>query len=71
MPLSTLPSAGLAIRARGGGGRLRSLTGRLRELSTPVIGRIEDDALWLDLRCLEDEASFLAVIGEMGGGIPE
>jgi L-seryl-tRNA(Ser) seleniumtransferase len=27
-----------------------------------VIGRIEDDALRLDLRCLEDEAGFLSAL---------
>jgi L-seryl-tRNA(Ser) seleniumtransferase len=63
-PLTTLPSAGLAIRAHAGGG-LEQLAARLRALSTPVIGHIADDALRLDLRCLADEPAFLSVIAEL------
>ena len=29
----------------------------------PVIGRIRDGALLLDLRCLDDEAAFAAQLG--------
>jgi L-seryl-tRNA(Ser) seleniumtransferase len=60
LPLSTLPSA--AIRLTGSGSALAALAARLRALPVPVIGRIEDDALWLDCRCLEDEDGFLATL---------
>ncbi len=70
LPLATLPSAGFAIRPLGRGGLLQRLATRLRALSVPVIGRIEDDALWLDLRCLEDEGAFLSVMAEMAADPP-
>ncbi|GAA5235346.1 L-seryl-tRNA(Sec) selenium transferase [Verticiella sediminum] len=57
LPVDQLPSAGLTVRWSGAGraGRhLGRLEARLRELPRPVIGRIADDALWLDLRCLEE-----------------
>lgn len=58
MPESVLPSYGLHICYQGSGrpGRhLLALEERLRCLSRPVIGRLHDDALWLDLRCLEPQ----------------
>jgi L-seryl-tRNA(Ser) seleniumtransferase len=59
-----LPSAALVIaplkKGKGEGTLLKALEKRLRDLPIPVIGRIHDAALWLDLRCLEDEAGFLA-----------
>jgi L-seryl-tRNA(Ser) seleniumtransferase len=63
LPIETIASAGLAIRpkaARGAGRLLAALAAALRKLPVPVIGRIEEQALVLDLRCLEDEAAFLA-----------
>ncbi|UVE67843.1 L-seryl-tRNA(Sec) selenium transferase [Burkholderia pyrrocinia] len=65
LPVDQLPSAGLVVRTPDGkrGGRaLAQLEKRLREWPRPVIGRIADNALRLDLRCLEaaDEAVFVA-----------
>ncbi|QIB33477.1 L-seryl-tRNA(Sec) selenium transferase [Ancylobacter pratisalsi] len=68
LPLETLPSAGLAIRPVGAasGGALNALAAALRALPLPVIGRITEGALLLDLRCLEDPAGFLASLGALG-----
>jgi L-seryl-tRNA(Ser) seleniumtransferase len=73
LPVETAPSAGLAIRPRGGkrgsGRALDRLVGALRRLPVPVIGRVENGAQILDLRCLEDEAAFTANIAtlDLGG----
>jgi L-seryl-tRNA(Ser) seleniumtransferase len=67
LPLDTLASAALRIRARGSQEALERLTAALRTLSCPVIGRVSEGALLLDLRCLDeaDEALFLATVGEL------
>jgi L-seryl-tRNA(Ser) seleniumtransferase len=65
LPLNTIASAGLLIRSHGGGRALEQLAGALRHLSRPVIGRIEDGALVLDLRCLEDEEAFVSALSAL------
>jgi L-seryl-tRNA(Ser) seleniumtransferase len=60
LPTQRIPSAGLAIRP--GDARLAA---RFRKLPTPVIGRLQDGAFILDLRCLEDEAGFLRNISSL------
>jgi L-seryl-tRNA(Ser) seleniumtransferase len=70
LPVDVLPSSGLVVRhaGKGGSGRaLMKLERALRALPRPVIGRIADDALRLDLRCLEDadEAAFVAQLAEL------
>jgi L-seryl-tRNA(Ser) seleniumtransferase len=73
LPLESVPSAGVAIRpraARHAGRALEWLGAGFRRLPVPVIGRIEDGAQILDLRCLEDEAAFVANLAalEFGDG---
>jgi L-seryl-tRNA(Ser) seleniumtransferase len=67
LPLDTLASAALLIRARSSQSVLERLAAALRELTRPVIGRVADGALCLDLRCLTeaDETLFLGALAEL------
>jgi L-seryl-tRNA(Ser) seleniumtransferase len=63
LPVERLPSHGFCVRkAAGKRGSLARLEAQLRELPRPIIGRMAEKTLWLDLRCLEaaDEAEFIA-----------
>lgn len=67
LPVDLLPSAGIAI---SGGTKRRSsaadsIAAAFRALPVPVIGRIKDRAFIMDLRCLDDEAGFVAQLGEL------
>ena len=70
LPVDRLPSAGVrcapatgAKRGRSSG--LNALAAALRALPAPVIGRMHDGALTLDLRCLDDEAGFVAQLDRL------
>jgi L-seryl-tRNA(Ser) seleniumtransferase len=67
LPLDTLTSAALLIHARGSQVGLERLAMALRGLTRPVIGRVADGALHLDLRCLAEaeETPFLAALAEL------
>jgi L-seryl-tRNA(Ser) seleniumtransferase len=68
LPIDRLPSAGLAVRPQGKkSGVLHRIEAALRALQRPVIGRIEDGALLLDLRCLpaQEESEFVANLVEI------
>jgi L-seryl-tRNA(Ser) seleniumtransferase len=56
LPVDRLPST--ALRISSSVVKPAAIAKALRALPIPVIGRVHDDAVWLDLRCLEDEAAF-------------
>jgi len=70
LPVDLLPSAGFAIcpaaSGRRGGGAVKKIEAAFRALPVPVIGFIRDDALQLDLRCLQDEEAFARQLPALG-----
>jgi L-seryl-tRNA(Ser) seleniumtransferase len=70
LPIERLPSAGLALAPagtskKGTGTALDALANALRSLPQPVIGRIAEDRLLLDLRCLEESTSFTSQLSAL------
>ncbi|MBK5105513.1 MAG: L-seryl-tRNA(Sec) selenium transferase, partial [Burkholderiales bacterium] len=61
LPVDTLPSAGIGLTPRGRrrSGAADALAAAFRALPVPVIGRISEGELILDLRCLDDEHEFV------------
>src|SRR5688572_29446513 len=68
LPTREIASAGLAIHppAQRSGRALTRIAAAFRQLPVPVIGRIQDDAFILDLRCLDDEATFVEQLPRLG-----
>ena len=75
LPVDHLPSHALRLtprattggKARSSGRQLDALAARLRNLPQPVLGRLQDGAVLLDLRCLLDTPSFAAQLQTTGG----
>ena len=70
LPGEMLPSAALLVRCckqgRGSAQQLQRLACRLLALPVPVIGRMAEGALIMDLRTLTDEAAFIAQFASLG-----
>src|SRR5215472_15811151 len=69
LPVSLLSSTALGLRPQGrrSGAAVEALARALRGLPVPVIGRIETGRVLLDLRCLDDEAGFVAQLAALPG----
>jgi len=67
LPVETLPSAGVAATPAGKrrSGAADAIARAFRVLPVPVIGRISEGEFILDLRCLEDEAGFVAQLAQL------
>jgi L-seryl-tRNA(Ser) seleniumtransferase len=66
LPVDLLPSVGIAIGgAKRGHLRMDATAAAFRALPVPVIGRVKEGAFIMDLRCLEDEAGFIAQLGKL------
>ncbi|WMT14870.1 L-seryl-tRNA(Sec) selenium transferase [Serratia fonticola] len=63
LPVDRLPSYALTFAPLDGrGATLEGLAQQWRGLPQPVIGRINDGKLWLDLRCLEQEGALVEAL---------
>ncbi len=62
LPVDRLDSWSLVITPAGkrSGQATAAISAALRKLPLPVIGRVKDGAVWLDLRTLDDEEEFIA-----------
>jgi len=71
LPVDTLPSTGIVLRPlpvegrRAAGRRVEELAAALRALPVPVLGRIREGALVLDLRCLDRESDLLDALAPL------
>ena len=66
LPIETIASFAIVIESVAGSDReLRHLAIQFRLLPYPVIGRISDGRLLLDLRCLDDEDAFLQQLPQL------
>jgi L-seryl-tRNA(Ser) seleniumtransferase len=62
LPVDSLPSCAIAVEPNAGarGSAVQRIAAAFRALPVPVIGRINEGAFLMDMRCLDDEAAFVA-----------
>lgn len=73
LPVERLRSWSLVVSAtgpaRGRGKRLDALARAFRALPVPVIGRLQNGTLVFDLRCLEEETTFVAQLDHLANAL--
>jgi L-seryl-tRNA(Ser) seleniumtransferase len=69
LPIARLESWALVIYPLGkrSGRTVHALEVVLRQLPIPVIGRVNDGAIWLDLRTMENESGFVEQLAMLSG----
>lgn len=66
LPNRSIPSLAIEIRPKDCSRKASNdIAARFRRLPIPVIGRVHQDRLLLDLRCLENPAAFCAQLAEL------
>jgi L-seryl-tRNA(Ser) seleniumtransferase len=68
LPVDSLPSAGIAIEsgvAKTKSSAAQRIASAFRALPVPVIGRVNEGAFVMDLRCLDNEAQFAAQLDRL------
>ena len=68
LPLHEIPSYAVRLESRSGGDT-EAMTEKLRSVDPPVVGRVGEGKLWLDVRTLldGDEGAILEAVGTLGG----
>jgi L-seryl-tRNA(Ser) seleniumtransferase len=68
LPVDSLPSCAIAVEANAGsrGSAVQRIAAAFRALPVPVIGRMSGGAFLMDMRCLDDEAAFVAQLPALG-----
>jgi len=64
LPEATLPSAAVVVDAPNDRA-LRDLARRLRSLDVPIVGRVHDGAMWLDVRTVDDIDELCSELGKL------
>jgi len=67
---SQIGSGAVPVETLQSGAQVNRLASAFRDLPQPVMGRIHDGALWFDLRCLIDEAGFVANLDSIKNSSP-
>lgn len=63
-PMATIPSLSVTLQPKTQG-KLTALLQRFKQLSTPIIARVEQDKIWLDMRSLADLEGLLGSLQEL------